>query len=187
MPRPKTIILHSGGLDSTALIDFYLRQGHNVSLLHISYGQLSQKKEILAVKTISKFYRVQFINVHVRTPISFRDGFVMGRNFFFASSGLTFAALKSGQIAMGLHKGTGYVDSTNEFVRLCNEFYTLYSNGLVILTAPFLQWNKMQIYKYCLSQEVPINLTYSCELGLKQPCGKCSSCKEIIRLHGAKN
>lgn len=45
--------------------------------------------------------------------------------------------------------------------------------------------NKIEVWEYAKSKRVPINLTYSCELGLKQPCGKCPSCKDLIILYEA--
>ena len=111
MAKPRIVILHSGGLDSTALIDFYLQSKYTVSLVHISYDQPSKKQELLAVKKISKHYNVKFKKIILKSPLRVKDGFLMGRNLFFLSSVLTFSDLKKGEIALGIHYGTSYIDS----------------------------------------------------------------------------
>ena len=65
--------------------------------------------------------------------------------------------------------------------------FDIYKNGLIKIDAPFLTFYKSQIYDYCIKEKVPLNLTYSCELGLKQPCGKCLSCKDLEKISARKN
>ena len=59
--------------------------------------------------------------------------------------------------------------------------------GKITLSAPFVDWTKKQIFDYCRLEKIPLELTYSCELGKNQPCGECSSCKELTALYETKN
>jgi 7-cyano-7-deazaguanine synthase len=61
------------------------------------------------------------------------------------------------------------------------DFYTY---GKVVMAAPFVDWNKVDIAIYCVTEGLPMDLTYSCELGLDQPCGRCKSCIDLMTLEG---
>ncbi len=41
------------------------------------------------------------------------------------------------------------------------------------------------VWSYCKRLGVPVELTYSCEMGKDQPCGKCLSCKDLEKLYAA--
>jgi 7-cyano-7-deazaguanine synthase len=90
---------------------------------------------------------------------------------------------KSGLIATGIHSGTNYIDCTPNFISSLQRVINIYSGGEIILAAPFLNWNKLDIWNYCKIKNVPYKITYSCEMGLKQPCGKCLSCKDLTKLY----
>lgn len=187
MLENQTFILHSGGIDSTALINYYLKLNNTIKSLHINYGQVACKNERKAVNQICKYYNIEKINFDLKSQLSFSKGVIQGRNLFLLATALLATSFKKGQIALGIHKGTNYVDCSESFLNLINQLFSLYSNGKIVVAAPFIQFNKKQIFKYCQQESVPLEMTYSCELGLKQPCGKCPSCKELIILYGSKN
>jgi 7-cyano-7-deazaguanine synthase len=87
-------------------------------------------------------------------------------------------------IALGVHDGTPYYDCGPGFLRDLQSVLDGYAGGAVRLVAPFLSWNKRQIWDFCRLADVPVGLTYSCEKGGAQPCGKCSSCRDRIALNG---
>ena len=58
------------------------------------------------------------------------------------------------------------------------------TGGRVRVDAPFVRQSKVDLAIYCLLNRLPRELTYSCELGLDQPCGKCNSCKDLLVLDG---
>ena len=60
------------------------------------------------------------------------------------------------------------------------------TNGNIIITTPFINFIKNEIFAYCKQNEIPLDLTYSCEIGGEQPCDKCDSCKDLKKLYEIK-
>ena len=53
---------------------------------------------------------------------------------------------------------------------------TIASQGAVQIGAPFADWSKSEVFAYARTIGLPIDLTYSCEVGGARECGKCLSC-----------
>jgi len=81
-------------------------------------------------------------------------------------------------IALGIHAGTAYYDCSEHFVGHLNALLSGYCNGRTVLAAPFLSWSKHSVYDFCAKNEIPIHLTWSCEIGPVTPCGRCLSCED---------
>lgn len=179
------MILLSGGIDSTACIEYYKKNGFKIECLFVDFGQKSLRQEQNAVKKITKFYKVQYEKVKCIGYKSLPKGVIQGRNMFLISTALMYTKIKSGIIALGIHSGTDYVDCSQQFTSQINNLFDLYTGGKIILGAPFIQFNKAEVLQYCFEMKVPVELTYSCELGLKQPCNKCSSCKDLKKIYAS--
>ena len=54
----KAIILLSGGMDSCVTAACAIRDGYTPSFLHMSYGQLTEKMELISFNNISEFYSI---------------------------------------------------------------------------------------------------------------------------------
>jgi 7-cyano-7-deazaguanine synthase in queuosine biosynthesis len=98
--------------------------------------------------------------------------------------GLMNSRAETGAVALGIHHGTPYADCSPGFVALAQKVFDLYTGGRVRVEAPFASWDKVDIAIYCLKERLPRALSYSCELGLDQPCGRCKSCRDLIALDG---
>ena len=110
----------------------------------------------------------------------------MGRNSLLLNVALIVFPFKTGLISLGIHSGTNYSDCTEKFIVEMQDIFNIYTNGRIQIDAPFLKWNKNQIWEFLKSQNVPLHFTYSCELGEKQPCGKCKSCNDLEVLYAGK-
>lgn len=183
----KVLILVSGGIDSTACIHYYKSRGFLVETLFVDFGQLSLRQERTAVKRITSYYKVKTNIVQVKSNRNFKGGEISFRNIFLISAALLGLKNFRGLVSLGIHSGTDYADCSPSFVRVTNSILDIYANGTVILETPFLTFSKSEIIEYCISNEIPLHLTYSCELGLNQPCGKCLSCKGLKRIYDSKN
>lgn len=110
-------------------------------------------------------------------------GYVLGRNAFLLHVALMAFSHPAGIIALGIHSGTRYVDCTAGFLRHMQASFDLYADGRIRVDAPFLNWSKREIWEFCRKIGAPLELTYSCENGADQPCGKCASCQDLEALY----
>ncbi|MBA3703528.1 MAG: 7-cyano-7-deazaguanine synthase, partial [Rubrobacteraceae bacterium] len=92
-------------------------------------------------------------------------GLILGRNAFLVTAALMEKPASVSVIATGIHSGTGYADCSPEFATKIQAVLNIYEEAHVQLAAPFLDWTKADIIKYCSMKEVPVALTYSCESG----------------------
>jgi len=186
--KPPVYLLFSGGIDSTALIHFFLSQKYPIYLYHIDYGQLSKRNELNSIRRISKYFGLQFETIHIKGLGKMGGGEILGRNAAFICLALMKQKkITSGLLAMAIHNGSLYVDSTKIFMKLMQSILDLYTDGKIKFSCPFIDWYKEDIVLYCKKKKIPIYLTYSCELGLKQPCGKCNSCNDLLKLKLSTN
>jgi 7-cyano-7-deazaguanine synthase len=175
-------ILMSGGIDSTACVHYYKRLDYNIKGVFVDYGQRSKPKEYYSVKKVAQHFHIPLKRISIRGLDYMPGGLVNGRNLFLLSTVLLKYKYQ-GLIALGIHDGTNYKDCQFSFIESVQKVVDIYYNGSVILDAPFHNFTKNEIWNYCLKNKIPVELTYSCELGKIQPCGKCDSCKDLISLY----
>ncbi len=182
----KIVLLLSGGLDSSVLLSILSRQNLEVLPLFIDYGQRSTKQEYQATKYFSDLFRCKLHTTKVRSL--FRNSllikgsnsdspFLPHRNLLFLVMGAIFAANTScNAVAIGIHGGSSYPDSTLPFVRHAAKSIKESIGREVIIHAPFLEITKRDIAYMALAQKLPINKTYSCYKGGVNHCKRCSGC-----------
>lgn len=159
-----------------ACVKFYLAQGYEVEGIFFEYEQPSVNSEHAAATKIAEYYGIQLRIVQLPHLQADASGEIHGRNAIFALCALGIYGYGAYKIAIGIHSGTQYPDCSIGFVDRVNRLYDIYANGTVALEAPFAYWTKEQIIVYCKEHFLPIELTYSCEMGFIKPCGKCNSC-----------
>jgi 7-cyano-7-deazaguanine synthase len=187
MESNNVLILFSGGIDSTACLNYYHKLNFQIQLLFIDYGQSAKKKELKAVRAISKYYDVSFNVLQIREGENYEAGLILGRNAVFYFLALMNLKNTHGLIASGIHYGTGYYDCSQDFLDAVQVLIDKYTDRSVIAEAPFINFTKTDIVNYCMREKVPLKLTYSCENGLNQPCGKCPTCNDLILIYERKN
>lgn len=176
-------VLLSGGIDSTACISFYLENDFSVRCLFIDYGQASAKREARSVKDITNHYNVPIAWLIWSGLKRKNAGMIPGRNAFFLISVLMELPDYTGILAIGVHSGTHYYDCTPKFFKRMQSMFDSYTQGRIQIDMPFLKWTKYEIWKFCNTRNVPLELTYSCERGFDQPCGQCLSCRDLENLY----
>ncbi len=177
------IVLLSGGIDSTTCLHYYLKGGFTPIALFIDYGQAAAKEENESARKIASFYNIKLDVVKVNISNTFGQGEIKGRNAFFVMISLMKYSTFSGLISLGIHAGVPYYDTTPGFVSDMKTLLDKYTDGRVGIDVPFLNWQKSMIYEYCKKNQLPIDLTYSCELGTVPPCGQCRSCLDRKNLN----
>lgn len=175
----QTLVLLSGGIDSSATLHYFLRQGYKVTALFVDYGQLARTEEGRAALKVTSFYGVAFRTIKVKGLTNATEGFIRGRNAFLLYTALMAFEGPSGLVSFGVHSSTTYPDCSRVFVDQIQTVYDLYSNGAIKIHAPFIDWTKAEIVEYCIENKLPLNFTYSCEMGGNSPCKKCLSCRDL--------
>jgi len=170
------IVLASGGIDSTACINYYLSLGFKVKSFFVNFGQKSSSKEFESAQKISSHYGIELSSVKCNFSNRFSSGEIIGRNGFLVLTAIMENPHFKGLISLGIHSGVPYYDCTPAFLNDMNRIVESYTDGQIKLDAPFLNWDKFMVYGYCKNENVPINLSYSCENGKFKPCGQCLSC-----------
>ena len=182
-----TIVLLSGGIDSTSCLSFFLKRGFRVGALFVDYGQRAARMELRAARSVCRHFGVSLRVVILDGAKRKGEGLILGRNGFLVLTALLEARMKKGIIALGVHSGTRYSDCSRRFLRQMQGIVDTYMGGTVQVVAPFVDWSKPEIWRFAQGEDVPLALTYSCERGFAQPCGRCDSCRDVEKLHAGSN
>lgn len=200
----KTVLVLSGGLDSTTLLYKLLNEGKSVEALSFNYGQRHSKELEYAKKTCEKLnvshkvIEMQFMkdllsNSALTSDIPVPEGHyedenmkltvVPNRNMIMASIAIGYAVnIDADEVALGVHAGDHaiYPDCRPEFVDALNQIARIANFKPTAIYAPFLSIDKADIVKIGLELEVDYSLSWTCYKGEDKPCGKCGSCQERI-------
>lgn len=199
----KIITLLSGGLDSTTLL-YLLKKDHEVKALTINYNQRHNKEILMAGKTcqklgidwllleignIKKILKGSALTDNIKVPegrynsMNMIQTVVPNRNMIFLSLAAAYAlSLKYDAIAYAAHAGdhTIYPDCRESFFKSCEATINIGNawNKPIKILVPFANMSKTDVLKIGVSLGVDYNLTWTCYVGLKEPCGKCGACNE---------
>lgn len=207
----KAVILLSGGLDSSVCLYYAISRGYDVHCLTFDYGQ-RHKKEIKLAKAIAKKAKSKWQLVKISLPwkgsslldkkqkipqkrkidTDIPSTYVPARNIIFLSFAASYAeSIKAEAIFIGANEidYSGYPDCRKEFL---DAFSATLKKGTkrgtqgskTVIHAPLVKKNKQQIVKMALNLKVPLELTWSCYVGGRKPCGVCDSC--VLRKQGFK-
>ncbi len=180
--RAEVCVLASGGIDSTACINFYLDRRLKVLPLFVRYGQPASSAEDRSIRAVCKHFGLRPRIVSVTGFSGLTSGELCGRNLFLVSVALMATQGLTNIISLGIHSGTRYFDCSADFARKTESMVSSCTDGRVTFGAPFLNWAKQDVFKYCKEANVPVDMTWSCEASSQRPCGKCLSCRDRERL-----
>ena len=164
-------------------MDFYLRRKVSIQCIHFQYGQPNGQSEAEAVEKLTNYYGLEKSVVQLGFPLMKRKEELLGRNTFFVLAASSLGVTPA-RIALGIHSGSPYYDCSRLFIEDCQRVLDGYFQGIVRLEAPFLDFGKRDIVRYCKTNNVPIQLTYSCQTQNYPPCGKCTSCLDRQQIVG---
>ncbi len=179
----KTVVLLSGGIDSSCCVAFCRQAGHEVAGVFVDYGQPAREREEQSATAIARHYSISLQVIRSVGPAQFSHGEIAGRNAFLVFAAFLHLPLQSGLVALGIHAGSPYYDCSEHFIAHLNALLSGYSDGKVSVAAPFLEWSKKAVFDFCREATVPVELTWSCEVGPLIPCGRCLSCEDRARLN----
>jgi 7-cyano-7-deazaguanine synthase len=175
---PFRTVLLSGGVDSACLLALCAEQEQrDVEALFVDYGQAAAQPEHEAATAVAEAFGAKLRHAQVNIgPIV--EGEIPGRNALLVHLALAMAGPVPATIMLGIHAGTPYVDCSSAFVKAMQLSLDVHRNGTLQLAAPFVTWSKTEVYAYAHAMSVPLELTYSCEVGELPPCETCPSCRD---------
>jgi 7-cyano-7-deazaguanine synthase len=214
-PRGGSVVLLSGGLDSSTCLAIAVKEYRRVEALTIEYGQ-SHAREVRSARSVARHFRARDHRV-VHLPIGplldsaltdprrgiprggVRRGtipstYVPGRNLIFLSVALGYAesrGLDTVVIGANAIDYSGYPDCRPAFFRSFERTARLATKAGVTgrtqfrVRAPLLRKSKAEIVRWGEQLRVPWALTWSCYAGGKRPCGRCDSCR--LRARGFRD
>jgi 7-cyano-7-deazaguanine synthase len=189
--RGKTVILFSGGIDSTVAMFLAKKCGLEVLALEFSYNgrPKSEKKAIDSICNIAKvnLYQIKYPDV-VRTINNTSDEqtgiYLAESNALYYTMAGGFSKSIGAEFIIGgqiLSDWEDTVDSRampnhyKNLNELLNEEYKPKSPKIIM---PFIYLAKSEVVKIGQSLEVPFDLTWSCSQDGVSPCMSCIQCKE---------
>lgn len=200
-----TVVLLSGGMDSTTLIAHLLNQGDTVDAISIDYGQ-RHARELHAAAAVAAHYAIPHEIVDLTTvgrlltgsaltdptitvphghyaDESMRATVVPNRNAILLMIAAGIATARSAtHVATAVHAGDHpiYPDCRPEFIAAANTCIRAATAGYgnVSITAPFVHLSKTDIAALGAQLNAPLHLSWSCYEGGKEHCGVCGTCVE---------
>lgn len=199
----KSVVVLSGGLDSTVLLAKHIRSGHKVRAISVNYGQ-RHRIELDYARHTCAVYGVPLTIVDLSslaaalpgssqtdTTVAVPKGHyaeetmkatvVPNRNMILLSVALGHAvAHKFDCVSYAAHSGDHaiYPDCREEFVAALDKAAGLCDWHPVRIERPFVGVTKAEIVALGNQLDVALDRTYSCYEGLSVHCGTCGTCIE---------
>lgn len=199
----RTVVVYSGGLDSTVLLAHLLAEGREVHALSVNYGQ-RHARELESARAVCAHYGVDHRVADLRalagifgsnsltnTAVDVAEGHyteetmkttvVPNRNMILLAVAAARAiALKADTLAYAAHGGDHaiYPDCRPEFADAMDRAIALADWHKVRLERPMVLWSKAEIVRRGAALGVPFALTWSCYKGGEKHCGRCGTCIE---------
>jgi 7-cyano-7-deazaguanine synthase len=202
----RAVCLCSGGLDSTVAATIARRSGMDVYLIHISYGQQAEGREIQAVRRIADAIGASHLMLtgldlfRDLSPLTTRGAriprggevsldsdstpptWVYCRNTVLLSIAAAYAeylGAESIYVGFNAEEAMSYPDNRQEFVE---RFNALLERAVASFSrppevvAPLVGMRKKDIVRLGAEIKAPLELTWSCYLNGETHCGTCESC-----------
>lgn len=207
----RCVLLLSGGIDSTVVLEMLRRNDWQVHALSVDYGQ-RHSFELEAASRVAGFYGIDWRRVNVDasglllSPLTGsqapttktleevraqgRSGyFVLGRNMIFLSFALGLAqSLGIGFIFVGatLEDNAEFPDCRPKFFESFGKVASLATEKKIEVRAPLIQMRKQDVVTVGHELKAPLELTISCYHATDViHCGRCPAC--LIRREAFEN
>ncbi|GAB7140127.1 7-cyano-7-deazaguanine synthase QueC [Deferribacterales bacterium RsTz2092] len=208
--QSKCVVVLSGGMDSCVATALAISQGYDVALLHLNYGQRTEKRELKAFNDIADYYKIDkklVVDIGYLKDIggsSLTDAsravetggvekgkipstYVPFRNGNILSIAVSWSeVLGASAIFIGAveEDSSGYPDCRELFYTKFNELLKagLPDNESIQIATPLIHKSKADIVRLGVELNAPLHLTWSCYQADDEACGVCDSCR--LRLRG---
>ncbi len=208
MERDHAVVCLSGGLDSCVTAAIAHRK-YELALLHVNYGQRTQKRELTAFHDIAQFYTARrkliadlsylsivgdssLTDASIEVPKAEHDPsrsdvpstYVPFRNANILCAAVSWAeATGATKVFIGaVEPDSRYPDCRRPFYEVFNRLVaegTKPKTNIEVLT-PLIGMKKWEIIKRGVLLNAPLHLTCSCYDREDIACGECESCAQRI-------
>ncbi|HEY0545431.1 MAG TPA: 7-cyano-7-deazaguanine synthase QueC [Pyrinomonadaceae bacterium] len=203
------VCLVSGGMDSCVTAAIAHEENDKLAFLHVSYGQLTERRERRAFEELADFYRVaKRLAVSIehlariggssltdtRMPVTEADlstqaiptSYVPFRNAHLLAIAVSWAeVIGAGSIYIGAvaEDSSGYPDCRPEFYEAFERAIEVGTRPetVIKIRTPVIALSKAEIVKRALELDAPLALTWSCYQESELACGHCDSCALRLR------
>jgi 7-cyano-7-deazaguanine synthase len=195
-------VLLSGGLDSAALVSYYLRRNFFVQPIFIRCGLRWEAHEIKAAKQFlrhsrhKRLYPLTILSMPLGSgyrsnwshtqktpgPRSLDTSvYLPGRNLLLTTRAFLFLnSRKVTRLALGILKGNPFEDAKPSFVRILEKILGQSFSKKLTIETPFRLKDKAQVIQ--AEATAPLHFTFSCISPIKKRhCGWCNKCTERKR------
>lgn len=206
----KAVILLSGGMDSAVCASIAVKEGFDLYVLHVDYGQRTSKKELTCAKALAEYFKAKDVTVisldflkeiggsgltdeSIALPTEETEGippsYVPFRNSIILSLATAWAEVIQ---AEALFYGANFIDFSG-YPDCRPEYFEAFQHVMDVgtkddttiqLRTPLSSMSKADIVKKGLELKTPFALTWSCYTESEKACGVCDSCR--LRLKGFK-
>jgi 7-cyano-7-deazaguanine synthase len=205
------IVLVSGGMDS-CVTTAIANEKYELALLHVSYGQKTEERELKSFHAIADYYKVkkrltasiEYLkeiggssltddNISVsKANLESKEiptSYVPFRNTHLIAIGVSWAeVIGASKIFIGAveEDSSGYPDCRKEYYQALNKLIdvgTKPDTHIEVIT-PLIDMKKDEIVREGVDLSAPLHLTWSCYKNTDKACGVCDSC--ALRIRGFK-
>jgi 7-cyano-7-deazaguanine synthase len=199
-----SILLASGGMDSTTLAYWLVAKKIEFYPLFVNYGQHCMETELKSLKKVlplNSLDRLEILDISTiyagsssrlinaadlwKDQISADDLYLPYRNLLL----LTLAAIVAQKNKFDI-VFSGFINSNHaKEIDCSNDFFNalegiLKDYGSVKIEMPFRHLSKFEVAQIGINLEAPIGSTFSCQASPDVPCGACPNC--VDRLEALK-
>lgn len=207
----KAIVLLSGGLDS-CVTTAIAKEQYDICLLHINYGQKTEKREKQAFDEIADYYHVQerlSVNIdylsqikgsslideslsipqELSPPDKIPSTYVPFRNAHLLAIAVSWGEIIGARkIFIGAMEedSSGYPDCREDFFKAFNQAIEVGTKPEthIRIETPVIHKTKAEVVQIGKRLNAPLHLTWSCYKETEQACGVCESCR--LRINAFK-
>ena len=207
----KVVVVYSGGMDSFTLINYALKEGHEVSAISFDYGQRHKKElsfvenfckdnslnhELINISGIKSLLKGSSLTDDIKVPYghyedkTMKSTVVPNRNMIMISLAIAHAiSNKFEEVWYGAHSGDHaiYPDCRPDFIESMDIASRLANYETISVKAPFMNLSKGEILSRGLQMRLDYSQTWTCYEGQDKACGRCGACIERLEAFTENN